>query len=261
LSFALPRRRFQEQIVNEFEGRNVLVTGGAYGIGRAIVEALAARGAKIAFSYLTSADDARSLEAKTGAIGLRADLTQPEGASGLVEAAAARIGPIDTLVANAGGIIRRSPLVDCDLALWNDAFALNVTSTFLACKAVLPAMIAARRGVIITMSSLAGHNGGGVNAVHYGTAKGALLAFTKGLAREVGPFGVRVNGVAPGLIATRFHDIHSTQAGRADTVAQTPLRREGAAEDVAGAVAFLASEQAAFVTAEIVEVNGGLGLF
>jgi 3-oxoacyl-[acyl-carrier protein] reductase len=247
--------------MDDFKGRTVLVTGGAYGIGRAIVEGFRARGASVAFSYLTSADDARSLEAATGAVGFHADLTTPDGATALVAAAVARIGPIDTLVTNAGGIIRRSPLVDCSLDLWNEAFALNVTSTFLACQAVLPAMIAARRGNIVTMSSLAGHNGGGLNAIHYGTAKGALLAFTRGLAREVGPLGIRVNGVAPGLIATRFHDIHSTAEIRAATVAQTPLRREGTSEDVAGAVLFLASEQSAFITAEIMEVNGGVGLF
>ena len=247
--------------MTEFAGRNVLVTGGAYGIGRAIVEAFRARGASVAFSYLTSAAEAATLEAETGAIGFHADLTAPGAAEALVSAASARLGPIDTLVCNTGGIIRRASVVDCPLDLWNEAFALNVTTTFLACKAVLPAMIAAGRGNIVTMSSLAGHNGGGINAVHYGTAKGALLTFTRGLAREVGPLGIRVNGVAPGLIATRFHDIHSTSEGRASTVAQTPLRREGTAADVAGAVVYLASDAAAFVTAEIVEVNGGLGLF
>ena len=94
-------------------------------------------------------------------------------------------------------MIRRTPVVDCDLALWNECLALNVTSAFLSCKAVLPDMLARKRGIIVTVSSLAAHNGGGFNAVHYGAAKGGLYTFTKGLAREVGPAGIRVNGVAP----------------------------------------------------------------
>lgn len=245
----------------EFENRVILVTGGASGIGRGIVEAFAAEGARVAFSYLTSEAEARDIERETGAVGFRSDLTQPEAAKELVAQVNERIGEVDTLVANTGGLIARSPFLDCSLELWNECFALNVTSTFLSCQAVLPAMIAAGRGSIITISSLAGHNGGGLNAVHYGTAKGALLTFTKGLAREVGPLGIRVNGVAPGLIGTRFHDVHSTAESRRATVEQTPLRREGTPADVAGAVVFLASDKAAFLAAETIEVNGGLGLF
>ena len=245
----------------EFENRVVLVTGGASGIGRGIVEAFAAEGARVAFSYLTSEVEARNIEQETGAIGFKSDLTRPDAARELVAQVNERVGAIDTLVANTGGLIARSPFLDCSLELWNECFALNVTSTFLSCQAVLPAMIAAGRGTIITISSLAGHNGGGLNAVHYGTAKGALITFTKGLAREVGPLGIRVNGVAPGLIGTRFHDVHSTAESRKATVDQTPLRREGTPADVAGAVVFLASDKAAFLAAETIEVNGGLGLF
>jgi 3-oxoacyl-[acyl-carrier protein] reductase len=152
-------------------------------------------------------------------------------------------------------------VLDCDLELWNEALALNLTSAFLSCQAVLPDMLAAKRGIIVTISSLAAHNGGGLHAAHYGAAKGGLLTFTKALAREMGPAGIRVNGVAPGLIATRFHDTHTTPESRRSSIDQTPLRREGSPADVAGAVLYLASDRASFLAGETIEVNGGLGLF
>jgi 3-oxoacyl-[acyl-carrier protein] reductase len=242
-------------------GRVVLVTGGASGIGRGIVEAFAAAGARVALSYATSGEAAAALAARLGALALPADLTAPDGARDLVAAVRQRLGPVEILVANAGGLLQRTPVVECDLALWNQAIALNLTSVFLSCKAVLPDMLAAGRGCIITVSSLAGHDGGGTGASHYGAAKGGVITFTKALAKEVGPQGIRVNGIAPGLIATRFHDTFSTAEGRRATVERTPLRREGTPADVAGAALFLASDQAGFIAGETIEVNGGLGLF
>jgi 3-oxoacyl-[acyl-carrier protein] reductase len=245
----------------EFEGKVVLVTGGASGIGKGIVEAFAAEGARVAFSYMTSEADAARLAADTGSLAIRSDLTQNEAAAALVAEVKAKLGPVEILVVNTGGLIRRASLLDCDLDLWNECMALNLTSAFLSCKAVLPDMLAARDGAIITISSLAAHNGGGLNSIHYATAKGGLYTLTKGLAREVGPSGIRVNGVAPGLIATRFHDTHSTDAMRKAMVDQTPLRREGTPADVAGAVLYLASPRASFLAGETIEVNGGIALF
>lgn len=245
----------------ELADRVVLVTGGASGIGRGIVEAFAREGARVAFSYLTSDTEAKDLAATTGALAVRSDLTEADAAGRLVGEVKEQLGPVEILVANAGGLIRRSSVIDCDLELFNECLALNLTSAFLSCKAVLPDMLAAGVGIIVTVSSLAAHNGGGGNSVHYAAAKGGLYTFTKGLAREVGPNGVRVNGVAPGLIATRFHDIHTSDAGRKATVEQTPLRREGTPDDVAGAVLYLSSSQASFLAGETIEVNGGLGLF
>jgi 3-oxoacyl-[acyl-carrier protein] reductase len=245
----------------EFEGKVVLVTGGASGIGKGIVEAFAAEGARVAFSYMTSEADAARLAADTGSLAIRSDLTQTEAAADLVAEVKAKLGPVEILVVNTGGLIRRASLLDCDLDLWNECMALNLTSAFLSCKAVLPDMLAARDGAIITISSLAAHNGGGGNSIHYATAKGGLYTLTKGLAREVGPSGIRVNGVAPGLIATRFHDTHSTDAMRQAMVDQTPLRREGTPADVAGAVLYLASPRASFLAGETIEVNGGIALF
>src|SRR5688572_8863604 len=211
----------------EFNNKIVLVTGGASGIGRGIVEAFAAEGAKVAFSYFTSENDAGTIAKDNSALAIKSDLTNPNAAKALVAEVRQKLGPIEILVANSGGLIRRSSVLDCDLQLWNEALALNLTSAFLSCQAVLPDMLAAKRGNIVTISSLAAHNGGGLHAAHYGAAKGGLLTFTKALAREVGPAGIRVNGVAPGLIATRFHDVHTTPEARRATVEQTPLRREG----------------------------------
>jgi 3-oxoacyl-[acyl-carrier protein] reductase len=245
----------------EFEGKVVLVTGGASGIGRGIVEAFAAEGAKVAFSYLTSEADAGAVAEKTSSLAIKSDLTKADAASSLVAEVKERIGPVEILVVNTGGLIQRASVLECTLELWNEALNLNLTSAFLCCKAVLPDMLAAKRGVIITISSLAAHNGGGIRAAHYGAAKGGLFTFTKALAREVGPEGIRVNGVAPGLIATRFHDVHTSPESRQASVSQTPLKREGTPADVAGAVLFLASDSASFLAAETIEVNGGLGLF
>jgi 3-oxoacyl-[acyl-carrier protein] reductase len=245
----------------EFEGRVVLVTGGASGIGRGIVEAFAAEGAKVVFSYLTSEADAQAIAKKTSSIAFKSDLTKPDAAKKLIAEVKKKLGPVEVLVVNTGGLIRRASVLECDLELWNEALNLNLTSAFLSCQAALPDMLAAKRGVIITISSLAAHNGGGFKACHYGAAKGGLYTFTKGLAREVGPEGIRVNGVAPGLIGTRFHDMHTSPESRQASVSQTPLQREGTPADVAGAVLYLASERASFLAGETIEVNGGLGLF
>ena len=248
------------------QGQRVLVTGGASGIGRAIAEAFGKCGAHVVLTYFTSKDAAgetvANIEASGGrALALYADLTREAEVEGVVAKMVEHFGGIDVLVANTGGLLKRSKVVDCSLELWNQALAVNVTSTFLCCRAVLPYMERAERGCIITISSLAAHDGGGAGATHYAASKGAILTFTRALAKEVGPAGIRVNGIAPGLIATRFHDIFSTPEGRQATVNRTPLRREGLPEDVAGAVLFLASPHASFLAGETIEVNGGQGVF
>jgi len=250
----------------DFSSRVVLVTGGASGIGRGIVEAFLSHGAAVAFSYKTSASGANEIEAAARAAGrktlaIEADLTSEVDTTNMVKAVNEAFGPIDILVANAGGLLKRSSLAECSLDLWNQAAAVNLTSAFLCCRAVLPQMIALGRGHIITISSLAGHDGGGIGATHYATMKGGLITFTRALAKEVGPLGIHVNGIAPGLIATRFHDIFSTADGRRAAVERTPLRREGTPADVAGAALYLASPLADFLAGETIEVNGGQGLY
>ena len=172
-----------------------------------------------------------------------------------------KLGSIDILVVNAGGLIRRSTVLDCDLKLWNDCLALNLTSAFLCCRAALTEMEPRGSGAIVLMSSLAAFDGGGPGASHYAAAKGALVSYTRALAKEVGPLGIRVNGVAPGLIGTRFHDVFNTPEGRRTTVERTPLRREGTPDDVAETILFLASPRASFLTGETIQINGGLGMF
>lgn len=248
------------------QGKVAVVTGGASGIGRAIAEAYGRCGANVVLTYFQSEQGARetvaAIEAAGGqAVALRGDLTQEAEAERAVRTAVERFGALDILVANSGGLLQRSRVVDCSLDLWQQALAINLTSTFLCCRAALRYMEPAGRGCIITVSSLAAHDGGGQGASHYATAKAGVQTFTKALAKEVGPLGIRVNSIAPGLIATQFHDRFSTADGRKATVARTPLGREGQPEDVAGAALFLASPGAAFITGETIEVNGGQGVF
>jgi len=244
-----------------FQHKVVLVTGGASGIGAAATRAFAKAGARVAFTYATSRDEAAALSAELGAktLALPADLTRPEAVTEVFARAEREFGPLDVLFANAGGLLQRSRCVDTTLELWQQAIAVNLTSTFLCCQAALRSMEPRRSGAIVTMASLAAFDGGGPGASHYAATKGAVATYTRSLAKEVGPLGIRVNGVAPGLIGTRFHDVFNTPQGRAAVVERTPLRREGTPEDVAEAVLYLASDRASFLAGEIIQINGGMG--
>ncbi len=246
-------------------GKTVLITGGASGIGGAATRAFAANGAKVAFTYATSAEEAKALEVElrdTGrdAIAIKADMTDPGTVTDVFRQAEAALGPIDILFANAGGLLKRSRCVETSIDLWQEAIAVNLTSTFLACQAALRSMEPRKSGTIVLMSSLAAFDGGGPGASHYAATKGAIATYVRALAKEVGPLGIRVNGVAPGLIGTRFHDVFNTPEGRKATVERTPLRREGTPEDVAEVVLFLASESASYLSGEVIQINGGLGM-
>ena len=250
----------------EFSGKTVLVTGGASGIGRAVSLAFARAGANVVLSYVTSAGEAAEVTDAIGAAGGQAlsraaDLTDAAAVDALFAAARGRFGQVDILVANAGGLLKRSRCVDTDPDFWEQAIALNLTSAFLCCRAALTEMEPRGSGAIVLMSSLAAFDGGGPGASHYAAAKGALVSYTRALAKEVGPLGIRVNGVAPGLIGTRFHDVFNTPEGRRTTVERTPLRREGTPDDVAETILFLASPRASFLTGETIQINGGLGMF
>ncbi|MFE0759349.1 SDR family NAD(P)-dependent oxidoreductase [Inquilinus sp. NPDC058860] len=242
-----------------FQDKVVLVTGGASGIGAAATRAFAKAGARVAFTYATSRDEAEVLSAELKALALPADLTRPEEVTEVFARTERELGPLDVLFANAGGLLQRSRCVDTTLELWQRAIAVNLTSTFLCCQAALRSMEPRRTGAIVTMASLAAFDGGGPGASHYAATKGAVATYTRALAKEVGPLGIRVNGVAPGLIGTRFHDVFNTPQGRAAVVERTPLRREGTPEDVAEAVLYLASDRASFLAGEIIQINGGVG--
>lgn len=246
------------------EGKVVLVTGGGSGIGRGIAEAFGRAGSKVALTYRESAAGANEVAATIAdggeALAMPADLTQEAEVQQVFDAVVDRFGRLDVLVTNSGGLLERSRVVDCSLDLWNRAIAVNLTSTFLCCRAALQVMEPARSGAIITISSLAALNGGGAGSAHYAATKGGVVTLTRALAKDVGGLGIRVNTVAPGLIGTQFHDRFSTPEGRAKTVGRTPLAREGSPADVAGLVLFLASPLAAFVTGETIEVSGGQSL-
>jgi 3-oxoacyl-[acyl-carrier protein] reductase len=249
--------------MNPASTNTTFVTGGASGIGAAIVRAHAARGDKVAFTYWSSEDEAKALAAEFGdrVLAMRSDANDETQLAQSFAQAVARFGKVDAMVANTGGLIERVKCADMSLDFWNKAISLNLTTVFLSCREALRHMQPRQSGNIVIMASLAGHDGGGPGASHYGAAKGALLAYTRALAKEVGPLGIRVNALAPGLIATRFHDVFNTPQGRAAGVERTPLRREGQPEDVANAVIYLNSQAASFITGEVIEINGGMGLY
>ncbi len=250
----------------EFASKTVLVTGGGSGIGKAAALAYAKEGAAVALTYITSAEEAagvvRDIQAAGGrALAIRADLTRENEVEKVFEQAEGELGALDAVFANAGGIIGRRPTVEMTLDFWREVIDVNLTSTFLTARAAFQRMARRRQGAIVTMASLAAFNGAGPGAAAYAAAKGAIVAYTRALAKEGGPFGIRVNGVAPGLIATRFHERFNTPQGRQAVVEATPLGCEGAPDDVAQSVLFLSSARSAFVTGEIVQINGGVGFF
>ncbi|WP_027133243.1 SDR family NAD(P)-dependent oxidoreductase [Geminicoccus roseus] len=247
-----------------FQDKVVVVTGGASGIGGAATRAFAQAGAKVAFTYATSEAEARALEKEFAGGGMtvrgsQVDATSEEAVDAFFAKTEQEFGPVDVLFANSGGLVKRARCVEATLDLWRHVMDLNVTSTFLACRAALRSMEPRGKGAIVTMSSLAAFDGGGNGASIYGASKAAVATLTRALAKEVGPLGIRVNGVAPGLIGTRFHDVFNTPQGRAAAVERIPLRREGVPDDVAQAVLYLASEQASYLAGEILQVNGGAG--
>ena len=250
----------------EFASKTVLVTGGGSGIGKAAALAYAKEGAAVALTYITSAEEAagvvRDIQAAGGrALAIRADLTRENEVEKVFEQAEGELGALDAVFANAGGIIGRRPTVEMTLDFWREVIDVNLTSTFLTARAAFQRMAPRRQGAIVTMASLAAFNGAGPGAAAYAAAKGAIVAYTRALAKEGGPLGIRVNGVAPGLIATRFHERFNTPQGRRAVVEATPLGCEGAPDDVAQSVLFLSSARSAFVTGEIVQINGGVGFF
>lgn len=244
-----------------FKDKVAIVTGGGRDIGRAVSLRLASEGAKIVLNYL---NDAASAEATAGEIRAaggevlvhRADVSKAAEVDGLVATARGAFGDrVDILVNLAGGMVARKTLEEMDEAFFDTVMDLNLKSAFLTTKAVRPLMPAG--SAIINFSSQAGRDGGGPGATAYATSKGALLTMTRALAKELGPHGIRVNAVCPGMIATTFHDTFTKPEVRKNVAGATPLRREGASDDVAAVVAFLASGDGAFVTGIGLDVNGG----
>ena len=244
------------------QNKVAVVTGGVRDIGRAISLKLAAEGAKVVVNYHGSHDPAQQtlndIESAGGqAILYKGDMTSPADVEGLIAKTIEAFGSnIDILVNVAGGLVARKTIEEMDLEFFNYVMQLNMNSTFLMTKAVVPYM--SEGASIVNFASQAGRDGGGPGASAYATSKGAVMTFTRSMAKELGPKGIRVNSLCCGMISTTFHDTFSKPEGRAATAGNTPLRREGAPNEVADTVSFLASSDAAFVSGINMDVNGGL---
>jgi 3-oxoacyl-[acyl-carrier protein] reductase len=242
-------------------GRTALVTGGNTGIGQAIAMALARAGADAALTYFSNPSEEtvtaiRALGRRS--LALRMDAADSADVDRVIpELAKAMDGRIDILVNNAGHLVGRMSVSEMSNEHWHKVIDVNLSSAFYCTRAVLPHMRDGW-GRIVNMSSLAARNGGGTGAVAYAAAKAGLLGLTRGLAKELASQGITVNAVAPGLILeTPFHETFNTEEGRQAAIATTPLKRGGVPDDVAGAVLFLVSDLAAFITGEVTEINGG----
>lgn len=247
--------------MNELSGKVAFVTGGARDIGGQTSLKLAQAGAKVCLNYFGSGPAAeatvRAIEAAGGtAMAVRGDLTDERDVAANVRACQERFGSrIDFLVNVAGGLVARKTLAEMDGAFWDRVLALNLKTAFLAARAVAPHLPTG--GVIVNIASQAGRDGGGAGATAYAAAKGAMLTFTRSLAKELGPRGIRVNAVAPGMISTTFHDTFTSPEVRQRVAAGTPLRREGKAGEVADLVVYLCSDRSTFITGAAIDINGG----
>jgi 3-oxoacyl-[acyl-carrier protein] reductase len=235
------------------EGKNALVTGASRGIGRAIAAELARAGAAVVLSYRTGADEAAALAEEIGGRAIQADVSDPGSAQALVEEA----GDLDVLVNNAG-VTRDGLLVRMSDEDWRTVIDTNLASCFYTCRAATRGMMKRRAGSIVNISSIVGLHGNW-GQTNYAASKAGIIGFTKALARELGSRNVRANVVVPGYVKTRLTDVLPEDATDAMLDA-TPLGRLGDPEDVAGAVRFLSSEDAAFVTGAVLLVDGGLGM-
>lgn len=240
-----------------------LITGASSGIGRATAEVMARAGARVAVNYFknkTGAEEAAETIRKAGgeALVIRADVTRASEVEALVAAVRKQWGRIDILVNNAGDLIARHTLADMTEEYWDQIMDLNLKSAFLCVKATWEEMAARKSGWIVNLSSIAARNGGGMGAAAYSAAKGGLLTYTKSLAKELAPHGVLVNAVAPGIIATPYHERYTAPELMQKFVATIPLGRPGTSEEVAEVIVFLVSPAARYITGETIEINGGL---
>ena len=243
-------------------GKTAIVTGGSRDIGRAVCVKLASEGANVVVNYNSNEAEAdatvAAVEAAGGkAIKVQADVTSAADVDALAAAAHEAFGDaIHILVNNAGGLVARKTLDEMDEQFFNHVLQLNLTSMFLATKAVVPHM--AEGAAIVNIASIAGRDGGGPGASAYATAKGAAMTWTRAMSKELGPKGIRVNALCPGMISTKFHDDFSKPEARKNVAAATDLKREGSADEIADTVAWLVSDEASYLSGVNLDVNGGL---
>jgi 3-oxoacyl-[acyl-carrier protein] reductase len=246
----------------DLTGKVALITGASSGIGAATASVFADLGASVAIGYHRHADGAeqvrQSITAAGGkAICIQADVRLAPEIRAMVKTATSQWGPIDILVNNAGSLVERMKILDVNEDRWDEIMDLNLKSAVLCSQAVAGKMIERKSGSIVNIVSIAGRNGGGPGAGAYATAKGGLITFTKSLAKELAPHGVRVNGVSPGVIDTPFHEVFSTPEMIRNFVTGIPLGRVGTSMECAQVIAFVVSDAASYVVGETIEVNGG----
>lgn len=244
------------------KGKVAVVTGGSRDIGRAISIKLAKQGAKVVVNYHSSEKGANETVAEIQSLGqeaiaVKADVSKMNEIIHLKEKTVEAFGDkVDILVNNAGGLFERRSLEEFDEDFYDLVMGVNFKSTVFVTQAFEPLM---KEGAsIINLSSQAARDGGGAGSTLYASSKGAVSTFTKAMAKELGPKGIRTNAICPGLIGTKFHDDFTKDEVRAKVAASTPLRREGSAEEVADLVAYLASNESSFVNGNNIDINGGL---
>jgi len=245
----------------KFTDKVAIVSGGTRDIGKAVVLKLASEGAKVVINYFNNEENAIAVQAEVNEMGaesiiVQGDMANKADVEALVNKANQTFGGIDILVNVAGGLVARKTIAEMDEDFFNHVIRLNLNSTFLLTKYSTPHM--SEGSSIINLASLAGRDGGGPGASAYAASKAAVMTFTRSMAKELGPKGIRVNALCPGVISTTFHDTFSKDEVRKNIANATPLRREGSANEVADAVSYLASQEASFINGANLDINGGL---
>ncbi len=249
--------------ISDLKDKAVLITGASTGIGAALAREFARHGAWVGLHFNASEGPAKALAAEIEAAGgrvvlIRSDMSTGDGARQAVAQAVAAFGRLDGLINNAGGMVRRVAYEKATETDYDEIMDLNARSVLVASGAAIPHLKAAGGGFIINTTSIAARNGAGGGAGLYGSAKSFVSNVTRGMAKELIPFGIRVNAVSPGVIATPFHERYSTEAQMAAMVATIPQGRAGVAEDCVGAYLFLASAAlSGYIIGQVIEVNGG----
>lgn len=244
------------------ENKLILITGGARDIGRAISKNLAKNGANLAINFYGSLDEANSLENELkedniDALFLQGNMTSEVDVKNFIDQATTKFGTnIYGLVNVSGGLVERRTIDQMDLDFLNKVMHLNLNSSFLTIKHSLPFM--SEGSSIVNFASQAGRDGGGPGASAYASSKGAVMTFTRSMAKELGPKGIRVNALCPGMISTTFHDNFTKSEVRSNVANATPLKREGTSDEIASIVKFLLSNDASFLTGVNLDSNGGL---
>lgn len=250
--------------MRSLEGKNAFVTGTSQGIGYSIAKGLIEAGCNICMHYFHSDEEILKLkkiaeENNQKAIILKADLTNEKDVKDCIRSAADSLESFDILVNNSGSLVKRSFVEDIDINYWNTLININLTTMMLVTREILPYMNIINGSSIVNISSLAGRTGGHPGSLAYSTCKGAVLTWTRSLAKELAHRNIRVNAVAPGFIeGTNFHKVHTTRESAIKTIASIPLGRSGEPDDVARAVVFLASEYDGFITGGTIDINGGV---